>query len=473
MTQKICLDHLIAATPVEGPSGTNEGSDEEPALADRLIQYLATNYVRRENRFFDINRPRESMTRDDLERAFLVVAQKVNNGKPVDTATMREVYSVAIRQKNADWNRSIQPWTGTVESHPSNPSLRIQLHNGVVVLNAWREPVYRRLDPTLYDLRIFAEFFRTVFQVEAERRRVLNWLAWCLQNEDKKPNWAVMLHSRSKGTGKSTFCQIAAHLFGRENTLIENNIEKVAGKFNAPILHSKLIICEEVHPRPDSDVGNKLKTLITEPFTAAERKGRDVEQMRLHSCFMLTTNHSPYWVEAGERRFYIVDTDHDGHASGSKAAEFSALVQKVTQALAEPQCVAALYRSFMKRELAEDFDPMSLNVDLHATEIMKKLQAYQIPATTQQLAEYLGREKCIAITEQDLAAYVTSGMRVNPNALRHMMDELRWTRHSVKWGGKDYARAIWVAPDHGVYRGEILGPQGFKQAVCDVLWDAN
>ncbi len=87
-----------------------------------------------------------------------------------------------------------------------------------------------------------------------------------------------------RSTWPSTFCRIAAHLFGQENTSVQNNIEKVAAKFNGPILNSKLIVCEEVNLRPDSDVGNKLKTLITEPFTTAERKGRDVEKVPLYSA---------------------------------------------------------------------------------------------------------------------------------------------------------------------------------------------
>ncbi|MCL7465655.1 DUF5906 domain-containing protein [Phaeovulum sp. NW3] len=282
-----------------------------------------------------------------------------------------------------------------------------------------------------------------------------------------------MLYSKTKGTGKSTFCKIAARLFGKENTSIENSIEKVAGKFNGPVLSKKLVICEEVNLRPDSDVGNKLKTLITEPYTTAENKGRDVAKVELFSLFLLNSNHLPLWIEPGERRFYVVDVDHDGHASGPRAETFIKLIKAIDNVLQSDERVAELYQWLMARQLADDFDPMSLNTAVHGTEVMKRILANQTSATTQQLSEFLGREGAIAITEQDLRAYVTREMNLKPSAIRHMMSELGWARSAVKWGGVDYARAVWTAPSHAIDRGNIIGPNGDKRAICDVLWDAS
>jgi hypothetical protein len=313
-------------------------------------------------------------------------------------------------------------------------------------------------------------FLHMLLPREQERNRVLDWLAWSLQNEGRKPNWAVMLYSREKGTGKSTFSKIATRLFGTENASVENSIEKVAAKFNGPILTMKLVVCEEVNLRPDSDLGNKFKTLITEPFTTTERKGRDVETVKLHSCFLLTSNHLPLWIEPGERRFYVVDVGHEGHASGPNAAAFTKVVSAVEAALQDDVKVAAFYQSLMTRTLSDDFDPMSLNTNLHGTAVMKRLLANQTPATTQQVKEFLGHEQAIAMAESDLRAYVCKEMRLKANSIRHIMSELEWSRHDVKWGGKDYTRALWTAPDYGVDRGHIVGPNGFKKPVCDVLW---
>lgn len=76
----------------------------------------------------------------------------------------------------------------------------------------------------------------------------------------------------------------------------------------------------------------------------------------------------------------------------------------------------------------------------------------------------------MAITEQDLRAYVSKEMRLSTNSLQYMMSDLKWNRYQAKYGGKDYARAIWVKEPYALDRGQIIGPDGSKHAVCDVLW---
>jgi hypothetical protein len=442
----------------------------DQSLTERLIRLLATSYVRNDTHFYHVDRPSEAISRDNLQRAFLSQAVALNGGQEIPKQILKEVFDTAIVQMNPNPYRSIPVWTGSIAPHPGNPERRIQLESGQVVLNSWMEPAYRRYGLINPWGGPFVLLFCKMFPRKDERNRVLDWLAWCLQNEGKKPNWAIMLYSQAKGTGKSTVCNIATRLFGEENTARQNNLEKVAGKFNGPILTSKLIISEEVELRPGSEAGNKIKTLITEATTTTERKGRDVERVRLHSCFLLTSNHLPTWIEKGERRFYVVDVGHEGHAAGPKAELFTDLVRAVQTALEDDQKVAAFYSYLMQRELSPDFDAMTLNTALHATDLMRRLEANQVPATTQQLAEYLGAEGCVAITEQDLRLYVTKEMRLNINTIQYMMTDLGWTRYQVKWGGKDYARAIWVRSPYGIDRGNIIGPDGSKHAVCDVLW---
>lgn len=457
--------NLPIIAPDQLPATTTDAS-----LTEQLIQLLATSYVRNDTHFYHVDRPSEALSRDNLERAFLYQAVTLNGGNDIPRAVMKQVFDTAIVQKNPNPNRSIPVWTGSVSPYPGNPERRIQLESGQVVLNSWKEPNYRHQGPVQPWGGPFVVLFHQMFPRENERNRVLDWLAWCLQNEGKKPNWAVMLYSQAKGTGKSTVCNIATRLFGEDNTARQNNLEKVAGKFNGPMLSSKLIVSEEVELRQGSEAGNKIKMLITESTTTTERKGRDVERVRLHSCFLLTSNHLPTWIEAGERRFYVVDVGHDGHASGPQAERFIRIVRAVEEALKDDEKVAAFYNWLMQRELSADFDAMTLNVALHATDLMRRLEANQVPATTQQLAEYLGGEGCLAITEQDLRIYAKGSMRLNPNAIQYMMTDLGWTRYQVKWGGKDYPRAIWVRSPYVLDRGNIIGPDGSKQAVCDVLW---
>jgi phage/plasmid-associated DNA primase len=85
-----------------------------------------------------------------------------------------------------------------------------------------------------------------MFPREHERIRFLDWLAWSLQNEDQKPNWAPFLYSDRKGTGKSSLAAVATALFGPANTATQNNVDKLTGRFNMSLLLSKFVVSEEV-----------------------------------------------------------------------------------------------------------------------------------------------------------------------------------------------------------------------------------
>jgi hypothetical protein len=271
------LEHLHQPThnlPIPAPQHAVATLAPPADLTEKLIRELATNYVRREGRFYDVENSETALSRDDLQRAFLARIQPRLQGEALPKNILKEVFDTAIFQNNPDPYRAIPVWLGRTTAYPGNPNRRILLESGVCILNSWKSPEYRKLPDTGHAPLIFEAFFSLIFQRPNECDRVLDWLAWCLQNEAKKPNWAVMLYSKEKGTGKSTFCRIAARLFGQQNSSMENSIEKVAAKFNGPILGRKLIVCEEVNLRAESDVGNKLKTLITEPGTPRDRQPR-------------------------------------------------------------------------------------------------------------------------------------------------------------------------------------------------------
>jgi hypothetical protein len=436
---------------------------------DTLLTDLCSSYVRRENRFYHVESPNEPLSRRDIEQAFIsTLPSKV----PIDQITselLKQVFGTGIERKHNDRARTIAVWGGSMACHPGNPNRIIWKNSGTVSLNTWKPPTYRQLGITEATYGLFETFFNCVFPREHERTRILDWLAYCLQKEDRKPAWALLLYSKEKGTGKSTFCDLARTLFGPENTATQNNVDKLTSRFNSYALTNRLVISEELSLRPDSMQSNALKTYITDKVIATERKGREAEQVPLVSCFLFTTNHIPTFLEKGERRYYIVDTDHPGYASGPRAAEFSTLVGQVVNALADPVQVAGLYNALMARKLSDEFDGQTLNTERHGTELMKRIQGAAEHTNIEQLKEFLAARKCIIVTQSDAAEFVTSTFRVSTNATRHMMMELGWTHFNVKWGGAEYARVLWAKPGHWVADGNIYNSEGLVTAICDYL----
>lgn len=74
------------------PASTLLPATTDQSLTDRLIRLLAASYVRREGRFYHIDRPTESMTREDLQRSFKYQAVTINGGQDVPNAVMKQVY---------------------------------------------------------------------------------------------------------------------------------------------------------------------------------------------------------------------------------------------------------------------------------------------------------------------------------------------------------------------------------------------
>lgn len=299
----------------------------------------------------------------------------------------------------------------------------------------------------------------------------LNWLAWSLQNEGDEPNWAPFFCSAKTGTGKSVVGRLLIRLFGEANAITQNNIDKLTGRFNMTLLRSKLVVCEEVNLRPGSGDANTLKTYITEKFTAGEVKGRETERVEQRVCLVLTSNHMPFWIEPEDRRYYIVNVDHEGYARGPRAEEFAAMVGRLDDWRADPANVAKLYKGLMQRQLPADFSAKTLNLDIQGTEIMRQVFGTGRATILDQLKEHLDAKQQHAIAETDVVEVVTGKLHANINTTKHLMSDLGWVKTAVKWGGVDYTRQLWVRPGYVAERGRIVGPDGFDEPLGQHLND--
>mgnify|MGYP005750021501 CR=1 FL=1 len=441
----------------------------EAIPAAELVAFLCTAisrwYVRRDEKFYDIDRLTVRLARNDVERACIGRIGEYYPVLPVTSAIMKEALDRVITQKHNDPRETIPVWNGSVVCSPGQP--RLIWENGAVSVNKWQPPAYRGLGVTDADYGIAGRLIDRLFPRFGERAMVVNWLAWNLQNEADKPGWSVFLYSKRKGTGKSTFCTLAAKLFGEDNSVTQNNVTKLTSQFNTTVLNSKLVISEEIQLRQDSNQSNSLKTLLTEKTILAERKGMEAERLEQRCCFLFTSNHLPTWIEADDRRYYVVEVDHDGHAAGPEAAQFSALVAGVIEQMNDPVQLAKLYNALMAHPVPDDFNPRSLNIARDSTEVMQRLQAVSSQITVEQLEEYLNDLAEGAVPESKIVRHVREEMHLNTNSVRHMMSELGWRKEKVKWGGVDYARAIWIKPGYMVENGHVFGPVGNGKKIKD------
>ena len=211
--------------------------NENTAVPEQDVSTLARAmsgwYVRRDSKFYDIDRPTVKLSKDDVVRACLDrFATDFPDMELSNRNLLKAVYYRAIDQKHAIPGESIPVWDGSIVCDPGNTT-RLVRHRGVVSLNDWRVPEYRQLHDVAADMGVAEDFFRAVIPRDRERTKFLDWLAWSLQYEADKPAWAPFLYSETKGSGKSTLCQLVARLFGDDNTAVQNNTDKLTSRFNS------------------------------------------------------------------------------------------------------------------------------------------------------------------------------------------------------------------------------------------------
>jgi hypothetical protein len=275
---------------------TRPNAKTTPDDIEKLSRAISSWFVRMDGKYYDANDPRNKFSRDDVTNASICRFQDEISEVVLSDDLLSETFETASTRTGYDRALSVPTWNGSVRCLPGHAQ-RLIWKNGMVSLNSWNTPEYRKVETDGGDPGTVLDFLDFIFPTADERDVFLNWLAWCLQNEAGKPTWGPILCSKRKGTGKSTLCEIARLLFGTENSQTQNNVDKLTGQFNMQMMTSKFIVSEELDIRPGTKAANALKTFMTETDTAAEAKGRELERVVQCFCCMFTTNHLPLWIE--------------------------------------------------------------------------------------------------------------------------------------------------------------------------------
>jgi len=439
------------------------GREAEPEDVVPLVaRTIASWFLRADNHFYLTDRPTRKYSYDDVVRICLRRLPNEFSDLELKPEQVSAALKLAVSEKTSNTETSIGVWDGSSVCLPGNDD-RIIARDGICQINTWTTPSYRKLSVDKADSSLLDELLEQMFPHPEDRRVFMDWLAWCLQNEADKPGWAIFLYSRSKGTGKSTLCHLVSRLFGLENSISQNSIEKLTGKFNHTILTSKLVVSEELRLKPDSVQGNTLKTYITEKLTASEKKGREVERLEQSCCFLFTSNHYPFWIEAGDRRYYVIDCDHQGHSSGPGAEKFGELVGRVLDALQDDRQIALIYNALLARKLSNDFDPRSLNLARVETPLMLELREGSRDVQLERLEQFLNARGLVAVSLEDLDTIFTRHLKTNPNRIRYFMQDLGWRQAKGKCGGVDHSRVVYLKPGYQLSKGRIVGADGYDE----------
>ena len=429
----------------------------------REVQLLAAScFVQHKRKYIDVETHVELTDLEIFRSLSQKIAQKFHKwykNNKLTAAMIDEIAFAVVNGTTIDPRMSFALYSGKTYMLPGNRAKRLW-RNGYCDLNVWVEPSYRHEQPaarnetkplgSLQDLIDFA------IKTPLERQILLDWLGWSLGHEHLKPRWAIFLFSETKGTGKSTLLELGQALFGEANTANENGIEGLTQRFASDSLSKKFVKVEEVKLSSHSDAGNKMKDYITGDVAFVDVKHGSKQSIPLKCAFMLTTNHKPTWLEGGERRYFLIDMDHDGHAYGDLKDEFDAITAAFRKDLEDPQCLKRWYIELTGRSYHQDFDPFVLKPQKIGSPLMKELMGEARIEVRDVLEDLLTVYSVTVIPSADQQLLVNHLKLKGQQALRNILRDLNWEPNSVRFDG--CTQRIWVKQGNPVERGRIDAP---------------
>jgi len=327
--------------------------------------------------------------------------------------------------------------------------------------NIWRAGPVTPIegDTTLWDAHM-----AYLFPVEAERNIFLNWLAWVVQNQDKKPHYAMLLIGQNTGTGKSFVARVLEQIIGEENTKRPKS-SSIGGDFNSWVKDCKLAIVEEILVLKNIQAMNALRDTITE--TRLEVNIKNVPQFVIKTYLALiaiSNSHKALPILKNDRRWLIMETLAEPKDGAYYAKLFTATLPEDGEELTPKQIktLGAIYFSLLDRDLegydargrAPETEARAAMIEASATAWNTHLMSVQDewPLT----ARVVDPNTIVEILPKRLQT-ADAGVKVR-DFLRDYMGGRPWEKPIRPDGRRGKARRVWVLAgktDAGVPR--ILG----------------
>ena len=421
-----------------------------------VCRIVSSWYVKKANYYHDVTNLQIKYQPHDVKQVIVHRMREVfPKWKPSEQA-WRDFFKLLLDPPVNKLNPelSIPVWSGKRVCLPANRQ-KVFFKDGTATVNIWEDPAYRR--ETAIPDKALDEFLAYVIPKEQDRKVFLNWLAWNRQNEGKKPSWAVMLYSEKQGTGKSTLTDLLWALFGEENTGRANGVSKLVGRFNKELLENKLVIVEEVEVKRGSSEANSLKTLITENSTLVEAKGLPAYVEHIYCAFIMTTNHLPLWLEESDRRFFILEFNHQGYSNGGPEYEtFTELVARLKKLTADPKRLKGIYDALMAWKVPKTFGE-KLDVQKYATDVMLQLRDLSPDVAKQIVEEVLNDSGIVFVPIEYASKVINLHTPREVNAQTHLFRELGWKKQKFAWAGEAQKWAWWkpVDPQYPAAKGKV------------------
>ena len=139
-----------------------------------------------------------------------------------------------------------------------------------------------------------------------ERRILMDWLAYVVQNKGERVSWALLLQG-SQGTGKSYFVNLLQCILGSNVSNLDGSA--IAGRFTGWAHGSRVVAVEEIRISGANkyEVLDRMKPFISNKTVQIEEKGRDHRTVPNFTSYLLLTNYKDSIpIIKGDRRYCVL-----------------------------------------------------------------------------------------------------------------------------------------------------------------------
>jgi hypothetical protein len=171
------------------------------------------------------------------------------------------------------------------------------------ILNLWQGFA---VEPVAGDVSLWLEVLAALVPNEFERRYVLHWIAWKIQNPGGVPDTIIILKG-AKGTGKNSLFDPLILLFGR-HAMLADDPELIAGRFTWHLMSLSFAVLDEAVFIGDPKQADRIKSRVTAKTMHYEQKGMDPVQGVNRCAYVMLTNHEYVWqATSDERRAVVIE----------------------------------------------------------------------------------------------------------------------------------------------------------------------
>lgn len=207
-------------------------------------------------------------------------------------------------------------------------------------------------------IEMIESLFDKLFHEGKDRRYVMDWLAWVVQNPTKRINYSLLIQG-AQGTGKSTVGDIMRAVLGFENVSVVSN-SVANGRFSSWAEGDILKLFEEVYDKGDRyGMLNRQKELITNDVLMVEGKGENARLVHNTSSKLMFTNFmNAVPLDDGQRRYLVISARASNKSEMADVygtpAERDRFFAKVHHAIKHH--APAIRKWFLDYEISPDFN---------------------------------------------------------------------------------------------------------------------